>query len=110
MPDNKPPRRPAELTDPAAKRFWDRHVDRLWEDATLTARDVESFTALCQVWGRLQKLANHDPADYRLGVQFNNLLKQYEKYARSFGLIGPKGRPQPRAKTITDRLNELMGD
>jgi hypothetical protein len=90
----KLPRRPAELVDPYARRYWDRHAAALWEAGVLTPRDVESFVILCQVFGRLQALSALpvDPANFRAATQHNNLLKQYQQYARSFGLIGPQRR------------------
>lgn len=105
------PRRPAELIDKHARRYWDTHAPTLWADGTLTGRDVESFTVLCQVYGRLQQLTALpvDPENYRAAVQHNNMLKMYQQYAARFGLIGPKGRPPEKTKSITDVLNDVMG-
>lgn len=106
------PRRPLEITDPAAKRYWDKHAATLWDCGTMTVRDVESFVCLCQIWGKLQQLAKLDtgPANYRGMVQYNNLLKQYEKYAATFGLFGPKGRTASEEPTdIGAVVRKAMG-
>lgn len=107
----KLPRRPSEITDAAARRFWDKHAGPLWEDGTLTVRDVESFVVLCQVYGRLQQLSvlPPDPENFRASVQLNNAWKMYERYAVRFGLFGPKGRPE-RQESLQNTLDRLMSE
>lgn len=73
---------------------------------------MESFTVLRQVYGRLQALNAvdlTDPKNYRVAVQHNNTLKQYEKYAARFRLIGPKGRPPERKRSIAEVLKDMLG-
>lgn len=103
------PKRPPELTDKHSRKFWEKHAAELWRDDTLTARDIESFALLCQVFGRLQRLAAiTDPANYRAALQFTNLLKQYQQLSARFGLIGPRGRPEKPKASLQEILDRAL--
>ncbi len=75
--------------NPTARAFWDRHHDRLTAAGLLTDADRDSFAVLCVTWAKLAELAKAETgADhFREAVQFNQLLKQYQSYAREFGLL-----------------------
>ena len=87
--------------------FQNQYAGALEELAAAAAARGESRAAI--VWWRKLAALDPDPENFRAMVQYNNLLKQYEKYARSFGLLGPKGRPPEKTKSITDVLNDVMG-
>jgi len=79
--------------DPAALAFWTRHAGRLTAAGLLTAADTDSFAALCVTWSKLSAVAAAEPSEenYRLMIQFVNLLKQYQALAKQFGLL-PRDR------------------
>jgi hypothetical protein len=84
----KKPRRPTELTG-HAKRFWESHIECVKDE-----HDIDSFILLCQVFDRCQVLAQVPPTaeNYREAGQYNAMLKQFEKYAKAFGLLGEESR------------------
>lgn len=76
-----------------ARRFWDRHAERLRAVGLLTAADADSFAVLCVIWSKLAALSSTEPGEgqFREMVQLNQLGKQYHAYAAQFGLL-PKDR------------------
>lgn len=80
-----------------ARAFWDRHHDRLQAAGLLTDADVDSFAVLCVTWSKLTVVAQSEPGaeQFREMVQLNQLLKQYQAYAREFGLL-PRDRKRSK--------------
>lgn len=80
-----------------ARAFWDRHHDRLQAAGLLTAADLDSFAVLCVTFSKLASLAGAETGSdfFREAVQFNQLLKQYQAYAREFGLL-PRDRKRSK--------------
>lgn len=76
-----------------ARAFWDRHYDRLQAAGLLTDADLDSFAVLCLTWSKLAAVSESEPGaeQFREMVQLNQLLKQYQSYAREFGLL-PRDR------------------
>jgi phage terminase small subunit len=91
--------KPTLPLDRAAQAFWDRHADRLQAAGLLTPGDVDSFSLLCVTWSKLNTIAASEPGadNFREMVQLNQLLKQYQQYAREFGLL-----PASRRKSKLD--------
>lgn len=89
---------PLILTAPA-RAFWDRHYPRLRAAGLMTDADADSFALLCVCWGKLAHLtANESDEGFRNGVQLNQLLKQFQLYAREFGLF-PRDRQRSKLNT-----------
>jgi phage terminase small subunit len=76
-----------------AREFWDRHYDRLRAAGLLTDADLDSFAVLAVTWSKLAVVSRSEPGadQFREMVQLNQLLKQYQAYAREFGLL-PRDR------------------
>ncbi len=80
-----------------ARAFWDRHHDRLRAAGLLTDADLDSFAVLCVTWSKLATISASEPGadNFREMVQLNQLLKQYQAYAREFGLL-PRDRKRSK--------------
>ncbi|MGL6072624.1 MAG: hypothetical protein ACRC8S_00555 [Fimbriiglobus sp.] len=93
MPKTKLPKPPVKLEGEALE-YWKRHAERLWDSGKLTSSDLDSFCVLCDLWAMHTELRMVKPgADaYREMVQLNNVSKEFFKYAREFGLLGPAAR------------------
>ena len=89
----KRPLAPTVPLCPTAQAFWDRHARRLRKAGVLTVSDLDSFTATCQTWAKVQELQRYETGadNFREMVQLNNLLKQYHAFAKQFGLL-PRDR------------------
>lgn len=80
-----------------ARGFWDRHHDRLRAAGLLTDADLDSFAVLAVTWSKLAAVSESEPGPgmFREMVQLNQLLKQYQAYAREFGLM-PRDRKRSK--------------
>lgn len=88
---------PTLFLDPTARAFWDRHLARLTAAGLMTDADRDSFAVLCVTWSKLAMVARSEPGpdNFREMVQLNQLLKQYQAYAREFGLM-PRDRKRSK--------------
>jgi phage terminase small subunit len=93
-----------------ARDFWDRHHDRLRAAGLLTDGDVDSFCVLCVTWSKLAAISQHEPGadQFREMVQLNQLLKQYQQYAREFGLM-PRDRKRSKLETDAPPTRDEFG-
>lgn len=90
-----------------ARAFWDRHYARLRAAGLLTDADVDSFAVLCVTWSKLAAVSESEPGpdQFREMVQLNQLLKQYQQYAREFGLL-PRDRKRSKLDTEAPPAND----
>lgn len=90
------PEPPLPLNE-TGREFWDRHHDRLKAAGLLTAADLDTFAWLCVLWSKMAALSSTRPGpdEFRSMVQVNQLGKQFESYARQFGMF-PKDRKRSK--------------
>jgi phage terminase small subunit len=99
------PRPPKSLTGEALA-FWQRHARPLWEANILTERDIDSFALLCRVWGVMNEMdISTGNENFRIMIQFTNLLKQYQALAKQFGLL-PRERKIANMVMDTEEVDE----
>lgn len=93
--------------NPTARAFWDRHAARLRAAGLLTDADLDSFAVLAVTWSKLSAISASEPgaAQFREMVQLNQLLKQYQAYAREFGLL-----PRDRKRSKIDAEPQTQRD
>lgn len=93
-----------------AREFWSRHYDRLHAAGLLTEADLDSFAVLCLTWSKLAALAEEEPGadQFREMVQLNQLLKQYQQYAREFGLL-PRDRKRSKLEAEAPPAKDEFG-
>jgi len=93
-----------------ARKFWTRHAARLRAAGLLTEADLDSFAVLCLTWGKLVEISkNKTGAErFREMVQLNQLLKQYQQYAREFGLM-PASRKRAKLDPNTPPAKDEFG-
>jgi len=100
------PRPPRNLTGESLA-FWQRHARPLWEASILTDRDIDSFSLLCRVTGTLNEMDISTGNDnFRVMIQFTNLLKQYQSLAKQFGLL-PRERKIANMDMTADNPDEF---
>lgn len=93
-----------------ARAFWDRHHDRLKAAGLLTDADLDSFAVLCVTWSKLAAVSQSEPGadQFREMVQLNQLLKQYQAYAREFGLM-PRDRKRNKLDADAPPASDEFG-
>ena len=96
---------PTLTLDGPAREFWDRHALQLRNAGILEDCDLDSFTLLCVTWGKIAALAAVPPGEnaYREMVQLNNLNKQYQALAKSFGLLPRERRASKFEREETEK-------
>ncbi len=90
-----------------ARRFWDRHVDRLETEGILTPKDLDAFAVCALTWQRICELRSFEAGanNYREMIQLTNLMKQFAAFAKQFGLL-----PRERRMAKMDGGGEAKKD
>ena len=92
-------RRPAHLSDPIARQFWEWHADDLIGSGVLTSRTLTAFTMLAQTY-----------SDYRNAEEDGMRLKwhqEFQKLAKSFGLVPHAAQTREAFTAVEERKDEL---
>lgn len=93
--------KPKDLDDIAGK-FWTRHARRLEDAGLLTEATFDAFVLLAKTYAHLHRL---DPdADRNGWIRYFALLKNYQLYARGFGMNTDKPRKPPENATAPDEF------
>jgi phage terminase small subunit len=91
-------RRPAHLTDPIARQFWEAHVQDLEKSGVLNPRTFTAFTMLSQTYADYR---NSEDDHWRL-----KFLQEFTKLAKSFGLI-PHAAQTREARVHASKLRQV---
>lgn len=93
-----------------AKRFWQRHVDRLEREGILTEKDHDAFAVCALTWQRICELQEFKAGadNYREMVQLTNLMKQFHAFAKQFGLM-PRERKMSKMDAPADAKKDEFG-
>lgn len=78
---------PPKTLEGESRKFWIRNAPTLTKAGLLTTADRDSFTLLCQVWGKLAD-AQAEGLD---AIKFVALAKQAQNLMKAFGLT-PEAR------------------
>lgn len=90
-----------------AKAFWDANQLRLEKEGVLSNNSLHSFLVLCQLW---QVIRTTDPTDPKSLLRWTSSVKQYNAYAKEFGLLpwSAKKAGLKKEESLLDRINEMM--
>jgi hypothetical protein len=120
VPDPKEPRprRPVELTGPAAD-FWDKNWNALWAEGVVQRHHALTFSMVCRTYGELVDLEATcaDLEEYyehrtQFGLKIvrrpqfvvrDRLRKQFFTFADAFGLNSTAVKKLPKAKKRTPK-------
>jgi len=70
-----------------AKKFWEKHCERLTSLGILGEADVDAFSMLCTLWQRCEEMSQEAKADPRRNRQYLETVKAWQSLARQFGLL-----------------------
>lgn len=88
-----------------ARKFWDRHSQRLSDRGILKGEDLDAFAVLALTWAKLAAISVTPPGadNYREMIQFTNLNKQFQALAKQFGML-------PRERRVAKMDGEATPD
>ena len=94
-------RKPEHLDDLASK-YWTRHSKRLQDSGLLTDSNLDAFVLLCKTHSYLQTCKPDE--DKNGWLKYFALLKNYQSYARGFGMATDKNIKPPEPQATVDEF------